>query len=399
MKTILILITILAITFCDQYVNSENNAANSLLEYLDKMSSDIISEQLNHNQLKEDQEKQCDEELAFRHKEVQDAQEAAQSAQISLDRCTNAVTATNANLAQVALNIRAIENIVASLTQKRKEEREHYNEISENQLKPAILAVQDAYPIIQELEDSAVGFVQLTRHITKLFARTTKAGKTNAIAPLLSALVELGNAQVVGVPRDLVLKIRNLFNALEDDLIKAYDLAAATENERQTLFDNTVTQYKQVLEQQHEYESKLNEYLIIVQQCVVVESDVLSKANQKAKRNQQALEAAAAMCFAFDQEYNNATLSRSDEQDLLVKIRSFIQQQADAFGDYAADEASQDVFRKDFESSRGKQASLIQAFVNSRIQKSKEHASFVQKNAPAKCKACKKGFVQKKLGA
>ncbi len=39
MRKILILATIFAIALCAEQIKSDNNAANSLLEYLDKMTS------------------------------------------------------------------------------------------------------------------------------------------------------------------------------------------------------------------------------------------------------------------------------------------------------------------------------------------------------------------------
>jgi hypothetical protein len=56
------------------------------------------------------------------------------------------------------------------------------------------------------------------------------------------------------------------------------------------------------------------------------------------------------MCSAFETEYENASAGRKAEIELLEKLKEFIKEEADIFGDYGP--SSTDVF-EDYKKSKG----------------------------------------------
>jgi len=77
------------------------------------------------------------------------------------------------------------------------------------------------------------------------------------------------------------------------------------------------------------------------------------------------------MCSAFEDEYQNATAGRNAELELLAKLKEFINQEAEIFGDYGPNdvEASNN-FKNEYKSSLQGQVNM---FIQMREQKTSEH--------------------------
>lgn len=70
----------------------------------------------------------------------------------------------------------------------------------------------------------------------------------------------------------------------------------------------------------------------------------MTSATAKIVNNKAALKYATSMCTAFTAEYENATAGRTAERELLEKLKEFINEQAEVFGDYGI--SNDDVFEQ-----------------------------------------------------
>lgn len=79
-----------------------------------------------------------------------------------------------------------------SLALRRATEKDEFHTLVDDELTPAIEAVEGAFPIIEEFEQGAKSFVQVTRHMAGTFKAVVKSGKGSLMAAPLSALLALG---------------------------------------------------------------------------------------------------------------------------------------------------------------------------------------------------------------
>jgi hypothetical protein len=63
----------------------------------------------------------------------------------------------------------------------------------EDELDPAIRAVEGAFPIIDEFANGATSFAQVSKHMGVTFKHLVKSGKGGAMAGVLTAVVQLGS--------------------------------------------------------------------------------------------------------------------------------------------------------------------------------------------------------------
>lgn len=73
------------------------------------------------------------------------------------------------------------------------------------------------------------------------------------------------------------------------------------------------------------------------------------------------------MCTAFETEYDNASSGRKAELELLEKLKEFIKDEADIFGDYGP--SSQDVFQEYKKDKDGRASGELLMFLQMREEK------------------------------
>lgn len=104
------------------------------------------------------------------------------------------------------------------------------------------------------------------------------------------------------------------------------------------------------------------------------------------------------MCQAFEDEYNNSSAARDEELSLLGKLKTFVRQQEDIFGNYGNDGINSfEEYKGQFEAARTENR---EAFMQLKLKQFKLNVA-MGKTAPkpTKCSTCsKKSFIQKKLG-
>ncbi|EAS07284.3 Ndc1 protein (macronuclear) [Tetrahymena thermophila SB210] len=398
MNKALVFLAIIALGFAasTQQVSAldpSENAADALIDQLNQMEGAIRKEQQAHDELAQEQDAECAQEFQFRQNEINDAQNAFDAANAAAGRCQNALTASQADLEKANNYVSSIQQILAGLASQRLAEHNAYEDLVNNQLQPAIDAVQGAYPILSDFASQTVSFVQFSNHINKMFLQMVKANKVNSFTAILTVLLSQPDFQH-GVGRDAIDQLQALFEQLEQDLQAALDHATEVENNAVQVYNDTVNEYNAVLATLDATISSLNDYISSLENCVQNENSIASQANAKKVRNSDALAYAVDMCQAFDTEYQNATAARNDELALLQKLENFVHEQADIFGDYGTDNVDAfDDFKQSYDAQRDTQRGN---FMQMKIKQFKMNSNFKK---VAKCESCsRKSFVQKKLG-
>lgn len=195
------------------------------------------------------------------------------------------------------------------------------------------------------------------------------------MAGVLTAVVQLGSGQFAASD---ISEVRRLFENLLQDLRDAKTHAIEVESQRQTIYDNTVTEFNSILVRLQATEVELTDYSAEMQACLIEEQAIIDQASEKVRNNKQALGYATEMCSAFEREYNNATEGRTAELTLLAKLKEFIREQAEIFGEYGAESSGA------FESYQSSYEGTIGSFLQTRQEKSKQHREKMKKALPKK---------------
>lgn len=293
--------------------------------------------------------------------------------------------------------IRNIQEILTALASQRLAEHNSYESLVNEELIPAIEAVQGAYPILRDFASQTVGFVQFSNHINKMFTKMVKANKVSSFASIVTVLLQQPDFQH-GISHDVIDQLEVLFEQLEEDLQAAKDHATEVENAAVQRYEQTVSEYNAILATLDATIQSLTAYISELETCVQNESQIAAQANAKKSRNAEALQYAVDMCQAFDTEYQNSTAARNDELALLGKLKAFVRQQEEIFGNYGNDAVNAfDEYKNQYEASRQDQRNT---FMQLKIKQFKMQSNFKKApSAPSKCASCsRKSFVQKKLG-
>jgi len=199
-----------------------------LLDHLDGVEGRLRGEQLKENEIYDSQTVECNAEKEARAQAIQDATDSLKRAQNHYVRCDSALHQTKADLAQIKKFITEIKFNQQALKINREREAKEFNELLTKELDPALAAIQQAYPIIDELTQSETSFVDVTHKLTTMFIQLTEADKGAMMAPLLAAFVSLGG----DFSESDVEAIRRLFEQLEQDLISVKNDALRIEEDR-----------------------------------------------------------------------------------------------------------------------------------------------------------------------
>jgi chromosome segregation ATPase len=135
----------------------------------------------------------------------------------------------------------------------------------------------------------------------------------------------------------VIEQLETLFDNLEEDLTDAKSAAIDKENAAIAVYNETVDEYNAIRATLAATISNLEDYLQVLEDGIDTENSVSASASAKVARNTDALQHALDMLAAFDTEYTNSTQARNDELALLNKLKNFINEQADIFGDFGND--------------------------------------------------------------
>jgi len=386
------LLVILAIGFVAAVEHfEENNAADELVRQIARMENDVRTEQREHEELWGSQAADCTQEIGFRNQEVADADAALANSQAAQAKCETALSASEADLAKANAYVQTIHENLESLRVQREQEHARFEHVLNEELNPAIEAVEGVFPLLAEFSEGPASLIQLTNHLNKSFLQMVKAQKVPQFGTILAHLLA---AQSVGVSQETVEQLSKLFDDLLDDLNEERREVIATEEAQLEAYNTAVAGYNAILDSLAVTISSLEAYIVELNTCIQTEKAVSASASAKSSRNADALEHAVEMCDALQAEFDNSTASRNKELELLAKLKAFVREQEELFGNYGVDGVNAfDEYSKSFAETRAhSRANFLQLTLK------KYNASEKAVAAPAKCESCRKSFLQKKLG-
>jgi len=173
--------------------------------------------------------------------------------------------------------------------------------------------------------------------MTNLFLQLAANDNAALMAPMLSAFVQMSSGSF---SESDIEQIRRLFEQLEQDLIQMKNDAMKIEEERKQVYAETIAQYDELVDGLSAKQRSLEAYESQMIECVTIEQGVIDASSAKLRNNKQALAYAIAMCDAFETQYQNSKASRSRELELLSKLKEFVRERAEVFGNYGAENHS-----------------------------------------------------------
>lgn len=184
------LLVILAIGFVAAVEHvEENNAADELVRQIARMENDVRTEQREHEELWGSQAADCTQEIGFRNQEVADADAALANSQAAQAKCETALSASEADLAKANAYVQTIHENLESLRVQREQEHARFEHVLNEELNPAIEAVEGVFPLLAEFSEGPVSLIQLTRHLNKSFLQMVKAQKVPQFGTILAHLL------------------------------------------------------------------------------------------------------------------------------------------------------------------------------------------------------------------
>lgn len=168
-----------------------------------------------------------------------------------------------------------------------------------------------------------------------------------------AVFVQLLAAQSVGVSEETIEQLSKLFDDLLEDLTNEKEHLIQVEDAAQQAFDTAVAEYNAILASLETTIASLETYIVDLNTCIQTEKGVSASAEAKKNRNQDALNHAVEMCDAFQTEFDNSTAARNQEVSLLGKLKSFVREQEEIFGNYGVDGVNAfDEYQKSFAETR-----------------------------------------------
>jgi hypothetical protein len=186
-----------------------------IIDHLEGIQANLRTAQYELDQLYNKQKLECDEELAHRNQAVKDGEDSFKRSQAHLQRCESSLLYNKAKLTQFNGYLEEVKNMIDQATKVREQERINFKNLIENQLNPALAAVQEAYPIISSYETEAGSFIQMSDTVTRVFTKLMPMGKAESMTPIIMTFVEMQAGQFSS--GDLQ-NVRSLFQNLESDL-------------------------------------------------------------------------------------------------------------------------------------------------------------------------------------
>lgn len=343
-----------------------------LIEHLDGIEGRLRGEQIQDNEIHDAQGVECSAEKENRAQAIQEASDALKRAQNHYVRCDSSLHQARADLAQIKKFITEIKFNQQALKVNREREARDLEELINKEIEPSLAAIQQAYPIVDELGNNEVGFAELTHKMTNLFVQLAAADNGSLMAPLLSALVQVteGNFSEADIEQ-----IRRLFETLEQDLTQVKNDAMRIEEERKTVYADTIAQYDELVDGLSAKQRSLESYETQMIECVTIEQGVIDASSAKLRNNKQALAYTITMCDAFETQYQNSKSARSRELELLTKLKEFVRERTEVFGNYGAENHS--VFAQYKKQYEAKSDNKVDSFLEQRRLKMQKDPQFI----------------------
>jgi len=267
---------------------------------------------------------QCADEKEFRTGEIREANTAFKRATNHHAACQNSWDKAKVDL---EINVQDQADAQAALKETiriREQEHELFLTRVEDH-KRAVIAIEGAIEIVDELTAGEATLVQLSAHSSNLLKTGITIHMSGSYAPVVAMLAQMATSEDdLFVDEGAVGRIREMLSNLIENIHESLDgysleeeLAVENFNILKTNLENTIRELKAM-------EERLIDHIGEMEQCVLEEEVIITKSSAKLERNTNLLNASIEMCAAFDAEYHTATDSRTEELELLVVVRQMV---------------------------------------------------------------------------
>lgn len=313
-------------SFTSKIQTNDVDAGDSLVSYIEELRSAVVEEQNEHQTLAEQQDTECAAELSFRNTEVSDANNSYIASQNHLEKCNGALDKANNDLANLGAQLEVVQGQLSSLETTRSSENALFL-THEQEHVDAITAVDEAFDILGEFENSAAAGVsllaQMGKHVIKQIKVSVGSKFFMHYAPVIAFLA--ATPTDVTVSSEDIEKLTELFQKLKDSLQSSLADIRATEATQVESYNNQKALYNEQITTINEAIENFSSYIVTMQQCVITETEVSSDASSKLSRNKKILDNTQEMCDAFDKEYEDATNSRNEKLANLDLLKELIE--------------------------------------------------------------------------
>jgi chromosome segregation ATPase len=325
--SVVIFLTFLFIgSFANKVQITDVNAGDSLVDYIENLRAEVVEEQNAHQTLAESQDAECQNELKFRNSEVNDANNSLIASDTHLKKCEGALDQANTDLDNLNAQLEVVQGQLSNLEDNRAAQLAAFQTHEQEHL-DAITAVDEAFDILGEFENSNAAGVallaQLGKHITKQIKVSITSKFFMHYAPVIAFLAD--TPKDVTVSAEDLAKLTELFQKLKDNLEASLATLRQTEeddiasyNEQKGLFQSQIDTINAAID-------NFAGYVVSMKRCIATETEVSSEASSKLSRNANILENTQAMCDAFDQEYADASAARKEKINNLQLLQELVE--------------------------------------------------------------------------
>jgi len=304
------------------------------------MMTKLQGEQAKHQEISDSMMKQCQEEEAFRAKEITDAQDALDRANAGKAKCEASLTSAQKDLPDLQTALQTYEDELKRAVEQRDAENKTYlqrktdYEAAIKFLNEFVAEVKSKLGNFQAFSPSfAQKSASILRHATKL-------GLLQHAVPVLVALathqdeIPAHNSYKVVKQEEIASNLNKALTSLQARLqadwqnnedVEAAAVAAFTQLKER--LDHSINTLKENI-------AKTEKQIMDMEVCVKDESAVIATAGSKLSRNTNLKDSASAMCGQFAKEFIDATTARLSEIDTINEILAIIEKR---FGQLPAD--------------------------------------------------------------
>ena len=192
--------------------------------------------------------------------------------------------------------------------------------------------VKGALGILDDMVVDA-NLVQLSSHTMKMLKTGVKVGLSQHYAPVIALFAQMATSEVnMFLDAGAVNRVKSMLNQLFDNIEASLADYSHTEASELENFRNLKAKLEQSIRELEENKVLLEDHIEEMNMCLLQESLLIQKSEEKISRNTNLLELSVEMCAAFEAEHAAATASRREELDLLKTVRKMVKRRLDGIG-------------------------------------------------------------------
>lgn len=321
----------------------------AILDTIKHFFDQVKAEEDQHFAMWTIQKANCDEELAFRDKEIKLAADTFTKAQAHHDQCKTSLERASVDLAQNEKGQVDTQSALDEITAIRKSQHSVFVKERARHNK-AIEVLTGALDYLDELVAGETKVALLQMHTMNLIKTGTKIGLMKHYAPVIVTLAQMAASEEnVFVQESSVEKVKTLMNKVIGNVRVNLDTLTDTEAKQQQEFDGIASSLNETLRKLKDLARKMRHHVDDMSKCVLEEEQVMGAAKTKQRRNQDMFDTAKKMCDTFQREWDTATEQRNEEMDLLNIIKTMAEKRMVAYRDANTESKYHDEYNKEYD--------------------------------------------------